>query len=124
MLRIRKNWTEEFNTELQAHRSVTSPGFGPPCAQHGYSIVSTAGIPSYEGPHNGSKVKAQGRVCDGGPAVELVLLFASFFAAALARQRFLYTLLLARLEVEGVTLHFLNYVLLLHFALEAAQGVL
>jgi hypothetical protein len=75
-------------------------------------------------PNNSSKVKAQGRVCDGGPAVELVLLFASFLATALARQRFLYSLLFAWLEVEGVTLHFLNNVLLLYFALEATQGVL
>src|ERR1039458_3061004 len=82
------------------------------------SLLVLREFQDYEGPNHGSKIKAQGRVCDRGPAVRLVLLFASFFAAALARQRFLYTLLLARLEVEGVTLHFLNNVLLLHFALE------
>ena len=65
-----------------------------------------------------------GPPCSSGPAVTLVLLFASFFAAALARQRFFYALLLAWLEVEGVTLHFLNNVLSLYLALEATQGVL
>ncbi len=55
---------------------------------------------------------------------DLVLLFASLFATALARQRFFYTFLLARLEVEGVTLHFLDYVLLLDFTFEAPQGIL
>ena len=67
--------------------------------------------------------KTQGRPFISGPAVKLVLLFTSFFAAALARQRFLHSLLLAWLEVEGVSFHFLNNVLLLYFALEAAQGV-
>ena len=54
---------------------------------------------------------------------ELVLLFASLFATALARQRFFYALLFARLEVEGMTFHFLDNVLLLDLALEAPQGV-
>ena len=60
----------------------------------------------------------------GGPAVTLVLLFPSFFAAAFASQRFFHALLFARLEVKGVTLDFLNNVLLLDLTLEAAQGVL
>ena len=68
--------------------------------------------------------KTQGRHRISGPAVELVLLFASLFAAALTRQRFLHSLFLARLKVEGVTFHFLNNVLCLNFALEAAQGIL
>ena len=59
-----------------------------------------------------------------GPAVKLVLLFASFFAATLSRQRFFNALLFARLEVEGVTLHFLNNVLSLNLAIEAAKSVL
>jgi hypothetical protein len=54
----------------------------------------------------------------------LVLLFASFLAAALARQRFLHAFLFARLEVKGVTLHFLDDVLLLDLSLETPQGVL
>src|SRR5208337_1717645 len=79
---------------------------------------------SYDGPHQHVGRKSAGPPCSSGPAVTLVLLFASFFAAALARQRFFYALLLARLEVEGVTLHFLNNVLSLHLALKATQGVL
>lgn len=75
-------------------------------------------------PNSGSKRKTQGRLFISGPAVRLVLLFTSLFAAAFTRQRFLHSLLLAWLEVEGVTLHFLNNVLLLYFALETAQGVL
>jgi len=60
---------------------------------------------------------------NGGPTVELVLLFSGLFAATLARQSFLYALLLARLEVEGMSLDFLNDVLLLDLALKASQGI-
>lgn len=55
---------------------------------------------------------------------KLVLLFPGFLAAALARQGFLYALLLTRLEVKGVTLDLLDDVFLLHFALETAQSIL
>ena len=68
--------------------------------------------------------KDTGPLSCSGPAVKLVLLFASFFAASLSCQRFLNALLFARLEVKGVTLHFLNNVLGLNLALEAAKGVL
>jgi len=54
----------------------------------------------------------------------LVLLFPSLFATALARQRFLCTLLFAGLQLVGVTFHFLNDVFLLHLALEAPEGIL
>ena len=84
---------------------------------------STAAIPDMKVLATGAGGKAQGRHRTAAP-VALVLLFTSFLAAALARQRFFHTLLFARLEVKGVTLHFLNYVLLLHLALEATQGVL
>ena len=73
-------------------------------------------------PHIGGKSK--GRPWERRPSRELVLLFTSFFPAALARQRFFHALLFARLEVEGMTLHFLDNVLLLDLTLEAAQGVL
>jgi hypothetical protein len=53
----------------------------------------------------------------------LVLLFTSFLAIPLARQRFLYAALFARLQVEGVTLHFLNNVFLLDLALKPAQRI-
>jgi hypothetical protein len=67
--------------------------------------------------------KSEGPPSERRPTSELVLLLTSFFAAALARQRFFHTLLFARLEVEGMTLHFLDDVLLLDLTLEAAQSV-
>jgi hypothetical protein len=54
----------------------------------------------------------------------LVLLFACFFPAALAGQRFFHPLLLTRFQVKGVTLDLLDDVFLLHLALEATQCVL
>jgi hypothetical protein len=54
----------------------------------------------------------------------LVLLFPSFFPAALARQRFLNALLFAGFQIKGVALDLLDNVFLLHFALEAAQCIL
>jgi hypothetical protein len=50
----------------------------------------------------------------------LVLLFASFFAAALARQCLFYTFSFTGLQVEGVTFHFFNDVLRLYLPLEPA----
>jgi hypothetical protein len=59
-----------------------------------------------------------------GPSLfYLVLLFASFFAAALARQRFFYALSFAGLKVERVTFYFLDNVLGLYLSLETAKGV-
>jgi hypothetical protein len=54
----------------------------------------------------------------------LVLLFASFFPAALARQRFFYALLFSGLEIKGVPFDLLDDVFLLHFALETTQCIL
>jgi hypothetical protein len=53
----------------------------------------------------------------------LVLLFACFLTGALACQRFLHAFLFARLQIKGVTFHFLDDVLGLDFALEPAQRV-
>ena len=53
----------------------------------------------------------------------LVLLFTSLLAIPLARQRSLHALLLARLQVVGVTLYFLDDVLLLDLPLEPAKRV-
>jgi hypothetical protein len=53
----------------------------------------------------------------------LVLLFTCLLAAALASQRFFYTLSLARLKVKRVTLHFFNYVLGLYLAFESPERV-
>lgn len=60
--------------------------------------------------------------CDG--PVGLILLLARFLTAALACERFFHPLLLARLQVKGVTFHFLDDVLLLYLPLEAAKRVL
>ena len=54
----------------------------------------------------------------------LVLLLANLLTSALARQRCLYTFLLAGFQVKGVALDLFDNVFLLHFALEAAQRVL
>jgi hypothetical protein len=54
----------------------------------------------------------------------LVLLFPSLLAIPLARQRLFYTALFAWFQVEGVTLYFLDNVLRLYLALEAAQSIL
>ncbi len=54
----------------------------------------------------------------------LILLFASFFTTTLACQSLFYPLLLARFQVVGVTLHFLDDVFLLHLAFETAEGIL
>jgi hypothetical protein len=51
------------------------------------------------------------------------LFFSRFLATTLPRQCFLCPLFFARLQVKGVTFHFLNDVLLLHLALEATQSV-
>jgi hypothetical protein len=50
--------------------------------------------------------------------------FANLFLGTLPRQSLLYSALIARLQVEGVTLHFLNNVLGLHFALESTKSIL
>ncbi len=53
----------------------------------------------------------------------LVLLFTSLFAIPLARQRFFYAAFFAGFQVVGVTLHFLDNVLLLNLALKPAQCI-
>jgi len=67
--------------------------------------------------------KERATLGSGGPRVLLVLLFPSFFPAALACQCFFHTLLLAGLQIKGVALYLLNDVFLLHLALEAAQCI-
>jgi hypothetical protein len=54
----------------------------------------------------------------------LILLFAGLFAIALARQSSLHSALFAGLQVVGVTLDFLDDVLLLDLAFEPAQRIL
>src|SRR5271165_1675936 len=67
------------------------PGFGPPCRSMVNSIM-TAVIPVRRSPHQlqHRKVgKNTGPRWNSGPAIKLVLLFASFLAATFASQRFL-----------------------------------
>jgi hypothetical protein len=66
-------------------------------------------------------VKAAAR--NGGPTI-LVLLLASLFTAALTSESFFYALLLAWLQIEGMTFHFLDDVFCLNLALKAAEGIL
>jgi hypothetical protein len=49
---------------------------------------------------------------------------ARLLPVSLASQSLLSPQFLARLQIEGVTLYFLNHVFLLHLPLEAAKGVL
>src|SRR5260370_6784836 len=54
----------------------------------------------------------------------LIRLSANLLASTLSRQGFLHSTLRARLQVEGVTLHFLNDVFRLNLALEPPKGIL
>src|ERR1700684_2350285 len=56
--------------------------------------------------------------------LDLVLFLTDLLAIALAGQCFLHPLLLTRLQVKRVALHFLDNVFSLNLALEAAQCVL
>src|SRR6266851_368660 len=58
------------------------------------------------------------------PKVTSIVLSTNLFSSTLSRQSLFHALLLARLQVEGVTLHFLNYVFRLNLALEPTQGIL
>jgi len=69
-------------------------------------------------------MEKQGPPSERRPSNELVLLFPGLFTAALSGQRFFYALLFTRLEIEGMTLHFLDDVLLLDFAFETPEGIL
>jgi len=53
----------------------------------------------------------------------LILLFTSLLTIPLACQRFFYAALFAGLQVEGVTLNFLDDVLLLNLTLKPAQRI-
>ena len=69
----------------------------------------------------------QGHPGTGRPfnaSIVLVLLFPYFLASAFSGQRGLYALLFTGFQVKGVALDLFDNVLLLHFALEAAQRIL
>jgi hypothetical protein len=61
---------------------------------------------------------------EGAPSHTLVLLLANLLTSALASQRGLYPFLFTGFQIKGVALDLLDNVLLLYFALEAAQRVL
>jgi hypothetical protein len=69
-------------------------------------------------------IASNGRPQKGTAVSCLILFLACFLAAALASERFFYSLPLARLQVERVTLYFLNYVLGLYLPLEPPKRVL
>lgn len=71
----------------------------------------------------GGQIK-QSRPGTERPFPALVLFFARLLASSLASQRSFHTLLLAGLQVEGVTLNLLDDVFLLHLALKATKSVL
>jgi hypothetical protein len=54
----------------------------------------------------------------------LLLFLANLLTRALASERGLHALFFTGFQVKGVAFDLLNYVLLLHFALEAPQGIL
>src|SRR5438552_18604950 len=98
-----------------------SPWFGPPPvtlsggSQQDFKTSSSARLPL-----NFAGCPPAGRAS----GLKLILLLASFLAAALARQRLFHALLLARFQIKGVPLDLLDYVFCLYLALEATQGVL
>ena len=71
----------------------------------------------------GGQIK-QSRPGTERPFVALVLFLARLFAGPLASQRSFHTLLLAGLQVKGVSLDLLDNVFLLHLALETAESIL
>src|SRR2546428_4872261 len=72
-------------------------------------------------------VRRNGRPLLGssGPnCCNLIRLSANLFSGTLSRQSLLQSALIARLQVVGVTLHFLNDVFRLNLALEPTKGIL
>jgi len=80
-------------------------------------------IPCCRSTRRGARFE-QGRPGKERPYAALILFFTGLLASTLASERSFYTLFLARLQVEGVTLDLLDNVFLLHFALETTQSVL
>jgi hypothetical protein len=60
----------------------------------------------------------------GALVAKPIRLFARLFSGTLPRQSLLHPSLLARLQVEGVTLHFLNNVFAYYLFLETTKGIL
>jgi hypothetical protein len=99
----------------------------PPKCAHNYLTIRPA---SWEWPRRAAvkklTVRQKGRHLAAATSFcgKLLVLFANLFSGTLARQSFFHPALLARLQVVGVTLHFLNDVFRLNLALKATQGIL
>jgi hypothetical protein len=79
-------------------------------------MVRTATVANQDG---GAALGSSDPICGN-----LILLFANLFSGTLSRQSLLHSALRARLQVEGVTLHFLNDVFRLNLALKPTKGIL
>jgi hypothetical protein len=64
-----------------------------------------------------------GRHARGDGPNDSICLFTRFLTAALACQRFFHPLLLAGLQIKGVTFHFLDNVFLLYLPLKTAERI-
>src|SRR6266849_3629331 len=69
-------------------------------------------------------MKAAAFGSSGPKCCKLIVLFANLFSSTLLRQSLLHPASLARLQVVGVTLHFLDDIFRLNLAFEPTQGVL
>jgi hypothetical protein len=102
-------------------------GLGPTTRQNGawVKLIDDAGKPLRSMKSllqlnpDGGQIE-QSRPGKERPCAALILFFSRFFTRAFASQRGLHTLLLAGLQVKGVTLDLLDDVFLLHLALETA----
>ena len=91
-------------------------------ATHGYCMLLLAWNCEWRG--RAVPLFKRPQLCLAWSCSLLILLFASFLTAALARQRFFHVFSFAGLQVEGVTFDFLDDVLGLYLSLEPAKRVL
>jgi hypothetical protein len=109
------------NVESGARVTSARPGGWLPCAARDHG---EEGIAEQIGEAVPPGHRTPGRAASGVRGTGLILFLTNLLAIALAGQCFLYPLLLTWLQVKRVTLHFLDNVFSLNFALEAAQCVL
>src|SRR5438445_618070 len=106
-------WPVDRRVRLRAYQSVSGSRHGEPhrCRPPGEALLPTSS----------AWPQPQGRGANCGNFVRLA---ANLFSGALARQGLLHSALLARLQVVGVALHFLNDVFRLILAREPTEGIL
>ena len=135
----------EFHVKRRSHSPVPAPAGDPNGNVRVLHCVAGANIPLVTHPMDSARhamciawillndlsgnvhelaVRETGPFPHRNGPVALVLLFASFFATALARQRFFYAFSFTGFQVERVTFYFLDYVLGLYLTLEPAKCVL